>query len=916
MRLRVTDDARRDRARPTITLQLLEPACESPSSSAACAPPASACAARDGDRAGPRRTRSRSTGSRSRRGPTARSRSTSRGGTPGSPPTARRHRRPPRARPRRSLNGALLLGPEGRHPPHRRQARPATSTASRSPRHGRALGRTRTLLQARPAGRAPAASSAAPTSDEPIVVTPGKADRGGVRAAALRRPQRLDRADRPRPPRRRLRRRGPVEISARRQAARRRSRTRSRATPASATARSSTPAPSVTFGTPGIGPLGPCSCSGSRSGSRSSPSRASASRRSASSTSTSASSCTTSPAAGSTSPNFDIDHGIPTFALCGEVGLTAGPTVLGAAADPPRRRASASPPTTTGPRCSARSATSSSSRSRSPTPTSSCTPTATPACARAVRLGHRRPRHAQGRPAVRDAGAEVQRRRPTSTRAWSSSTGAPARRRSSPAKGVAVCLKIDLLFDDWKPGLRLPLGRAAPDAVLRRLRRRPVQGAHHAPGSTSTSRPCRRRSSASEQVDRAPGRPAGRDDRRPRPGRAAEAHADRPEGRAHHHAGRPAPGRAGAVPGPQGPAREPDAVRDRQAERRAAGASSSSPARPRSSRCSPPRAWPAGDRGHGHRPRPAPHARYYVEPAGQRSRSSSAGRAPASRIGDATARARPARVPPGAGQGRAAHDRRARRRPRRVRGRALHRAGRAAARPPARPARRAARLDAAAEVEGGGRRRPPRGPRTPRRRPPNDVPHPPLGPHRPRGPSWDAGGRERSRPARSRPRRPLLHQAQRMTTEPRSKAAMMHDTTEIAAAGLAGIAALHALWAAGSTWPLADRNALADAVCGRTDGSTPGPLTCLTVSGLLAGAAGLVGGYPRRAPRLRRAGAGSGHLGARAARDAEPRGARRPRRPERRVDAVPDARPAGVRAAVLHARGARCCPPRSSSPRR
>jgi hypothetical protein len=31
-------------------------------------------------------------------------------------------------------------------------------------------------------------------------------------------------------------------------------------------------------------------------------------------------------------PNFVVDHGIPTFALCGEVGLTAGPEVLGAAA--------------------------------------------------------------------------------------------------------------------------------------------------------------------------------------------------------------------------------------------------------------------------------------------------------------------------------------------------------------------------------------------------------------------------------------------------------------------------------------------------------------------------------------------------------------------------------------------------------
>jgi hypothetical protein len=31
-------------------------------------------------------------------------------------------------------------------------------------------------------------------------------------------------------------------------------------------------------------------------------------------------------------PNFEIDHGIPTFALCGEVGLTGGPNVLGVSA--------------------------------------------------------------------------------------------------------------------------------------------------------------------------------------------------------------------------------------------------------------------------------------------------------------------------------------------------------------------------------------------------------------------------------------------------------------------------------------------------------------------------------------------------------------------------------------------------------
>ncbi len=85
----------------------------------------------------------------------------------------------------------------------------------------------------------------------------------------------------------------------------------------------------------------------------------------------------------------------------------------------------------------------------------------------------------------------------------------------------------------------------------------------------------------------------------------------------------------------------------------------------------------------------------------------------------------------------------------------------------------------------------------------------------------------------------------------------MNDTTAIAAAGLAAIAALHAVWAAGATWPAADRSAFADAVGGRANGATPGPWECLTVSGLLAAAAGLVGGYPRRAPRLRRAGAGA-----------------------------------------------------------
>jgi hypothetical protein len=76
---------------------------------------------------------------------------------------------------------------------------------------------------------------------------------------------------------------------------------------------------------------------------------------------------------------------------------------------------------------------------------------------------------------------------------------------------------------------------------------------------------------------------------------------------------------------------------------------------------------------------------------------------------------------------------------------------------------------------------------------------------------------------------------------------------QLAAAGLGGLAGLHALWATGSSWPLADRAALADAVAGRRRFPSTG--ACLVVAGLLATAAGLVGARPRRLPRARRAGA-------------------------------------------------------------
>lgn len=78
--------------------------------------------------------------------------------------------------------------------------------------------------------------------------------------------------------------------------------------------------------------------------------------------------------------------------------------------------------------------------------------------------------------------------------------------------------------------------------------------------------------------------------------------------------------------------------------------------------------------------------------------------------------------------------------------------------------------------------------------------------------------------------------------------------TSAAASGLGALAALHVAWATGSAWPLGDRAELADAVIGRRGGAVPSPAACLAVAGALTTAAGLVGGRPRSAPRLRRLG--------------------------------------------------------------
>ena len=71
---------------------------------------------------------------------------------------------------------------------------------------------------------------------------------------------------------------------------------------------------------------------------------------------------------------------------------------------------------------------------------------------------------------------------------------------------------------------------------------------------------------------------------------------------------------------------------------------------------------------------------------------------------------------------------------------------------------------------------------------------------------------------------------------------------------LVAAAGLHVAWAAGSTWPAGDRDALADLVVGSRP--MPGPLPCaavaaalLTAGHLVATSAGTVRPRPRRVPR-------------------------------------------------------------------
>lgn len=92
----------------------------------------------------------------------------------------------------------------------------------------------------------------------------------------------------------------------------------------------------------------------------------------------------------------------------------------------------------------------------------------------------------------------------------------------------------------------------------------------------------------------------------------------------------------------------------------------------------------------------------------------------------------------------------------------------------------------------------------------------------------------------------------------------------LATAGLSGAAALHAAWAAGSSWPAADDRELAELVTGSGDVGMPPRTASLAVAVLLGGAAlassgPLDGGRAGRAIRVVRVAAAAGLLGRAAA---------------------------------------------------
>ncbi|HEX4443935.1 MAG TPA: DUF3995 domain-containing protein [Galbitalea sp.] len=82
----------------------------------------------------------------------------------------------------------------------------------------------------------------------------------------------------------------------------------------------------------------------------------------------------------------------------------------------------------------------------------------------------------------------------------------------------------------------------------------------------------------------------------------------------------------------------------------------------------------------------------------------------------------------------------------------------------------------------------------------------------------------------------------------------------VGAVGIAAIAAIHLLWATGSSWPYRDRGELAEQIAGRPD--MPSARACVLVGGALAGAATVVAvpGRRRWPIRVARAGVAAGLL--------------------------------------------------------
>lgn len=81
---------------------------------------------------------------------------------------------------------------------------------------------------------------------------------------------------------------------------------------------------------------------------------------------------------------------------------------------------------------------------------------------------------------------------------------------------------------------------------------------------------------------------------------------------------------------------------------------------------------------------------------------------------------------------------------------------------------------------------------------------------------------------------------------------MTRGSPAFAAAGLVGLAALHAAWGAGASFPAPDREELADLIAGTE--AVPPARQCLAVAGLLATAASLVASIGPWPPAVRRAG--------------------------------------------------------------